>query len=340
MINQAIILEKPFQVHVKETGMPVPGKGEVLLKIGYTGLCGTDLSSYRGQMPLVSYPRIPGHEIGATVIGIGNGVPDSISTGDKVTLNPYSSCGNCSACRQKRFNTCAYNQTLGVQRDGALQQYFCIHYSKLICSSVLSLEELALVEPLSVGFHAVERGRVTHGDKVLVLGAGVIGIGAVVAALRKGADVMVADLSASKRSFIQRFGVTDTLNTNEANAVKKVLDWTEGAGVDVVIEAAGAEATYQMALEMVGFAGRIVAIGYAKTAIPLATSSIVRKELDVMGSRNALQEFPEVVAMLESRALPYTSLITGTYALEDTANAFADWHQNPQETIKTLIKVN
>ncbi len=340
MTNKAIILENPFQVSCKESALPVPGNEEVLLKIGYAGLCGTDLSSYRGQMPLVSYPRIPGHEIGATVMGIGDGVPDSISTGDKVTLNPYSSCGHCSACRQKRFNTCAHNQTLGVQRDGALQQYCCIHYSKLIKSSLLTLEELALVEPLSVGFHAVERGRVTQRDKVLVLGAGVIGIGAVVAALSKGADVMVADLSTTKRNFIRQLGVSETLDTSASDPGQKVREWTDGDGADVVIEAAGAEATYQMALDMVGFAGRVVAIGYAKAAIPLATSLIVRKELDVMGSRNALQEFTAVVAMLESRSLPYTALITGTYALEDTSKAFADWHENPQETIKTLIKVN
>lgn len=339
MKNTAVLLQAPFEISLKEYDRPIPQEEEVLLKIGYAGLCGTDLSSYRGLMPLVSYPRIPGHEIGATIIEKGKNVPVSLQEGDKVTLNPYTACGNCPACKLKRFNTCQFNQTLGVQRDGALARYFSIHYSKIIKSDILSLEELALVEPLSVGFHAVERGRVTSQDKVLVLGAGVIGMGAIVAALSKGAQVMAADISASKRSFIQKFGVAETLNTSEPDAIKKVLDWTDGAGVDVVIEAAGAEATYQMALEMVGFAGRIVAIGYAKANIPLATSSIVRKELDVLGSRNALHEFGPVVKMLESRDRPYTSLITGTYALEDTAKAFEDWHHHPQETIKTLIKV-
>ena len=338
--NTAVILQAPFEISLKEEEMPVPGEGEVLLQIGYAGLCGTDLSSYRGMMPLVSYPRIPGHEIGATVIEKGIGVPDTIVCGDSVTINPYTACGNCPACKTKRFNTCQFNQTLGVQRDGALRQYFCIHYSKVIKSELLSLEELALAEPLSVGFHAVERGKVKPKDKVIVLGAGVIGIGAIVAALSKGAEVMVADLSASKLTFIERFGVAATINTAEPDALAKVLDWTNGAGADVVIEAAGAVPTYQMGLEMVAFAGRVVAIGYAKAPIPLDTSLIVRKELDVFGSRNALYEFEPVVKMLEGRKLPYTSLITRTYSLQDTGLAFANWHEHPQETIKTLIKVN
>lgn len=340
MRNRATILEAPFQIKIKEMEMPVPGPEEVLLQIGYAGLCGTDLSSYRGQMPLVSYPRIPGHEIGATIIGKGGNVPDTIMNGDQVTLNPYTACGNCSACKQKRFNTCAYNQTLGVQRDGALQEYFCIHYSKIITSKGLTLEELALVEPLSVGFHAIERARVTANDKVLILGAGVIGIGATLAALSKGAAVMVADLSAAKRTFMQHFGVSETLDTAKPDHLKKVFDWTDGNGADVVIEAAGTEATYQMALETAGFAARVVAIGYAKAPVLLNSSLIVRKELDLLGSRNALNEFKAVVNMLEQRDRPYASLITGTYALEDVAKAFEDWHQHPQQTIKTLIKVH
>lgn len=338
-MNRAVSLEEPFKISLIETNEPDLNEDEVLVKVNFIGLCGTDLSSYKGSMPLVSYPRIPGHEIGATIIKKGSKVPDSFSIGDFVTANPYSSCGQCIACKAGRFNTCQYNQTMGVQRDGAMRQFYTIPHTKLYKSNKLSLKKLALVEPLSVGYHASERAAVNSNDTVLVIGCGVIGIGAILASVQKGATVIAADIDDSKLSFIKQFGVSHLVNTKKEDTIAIINKLTDNKGVNVVIEAVGATSTYQMALEVVSFAGRVVAIGYAKEPIPLNTSLIVRKELNVLGSRNALNEFGPVITMLEEDKWPFDQLISKTYPLEETATAFDFWYHNPDKIIKILIEL-
>lgn len=339
-MNKAVLLEAPFTISTFEALPASMGEEEVLLHIEWVGLCGTDLSSYKGQMPLVSYPRIPGHEIGAVIIDKGNRVPDDFLIGDRVTVNPYSSCSNCPACLAGRFNTCQFNQTLGVQRDGAMQQTFSAPYSKLYKSNKLSLQQLALVEPLSVGYHASERVAVSDSDSVLVIGCGVIGIGAIVACIKKGATVIAADISDDKLSFIKQFGVERVINTNKQDIQSVIRDWTDGQGVNVVIEAVGSPITYPYTVEVVAFAGRIAAIGYAREDILLNTSLIVRKELTIAGSRNALYEFGPVIQMLEESRLPFDKLITKTYPLQQAGEAFDYWYHNPGEIIKILIQLN
>src|SRR6185437_13967808 len=173
---KAVIFDAPGKVRITKASTPEMKPDEVLLKINMVGLCGTDLNIYKGSMPLVAFPRIPGHEISAEIIDKGNQVPHSIKIGNAVTVNPYTSCGKCTACRAGRFNTCMYNQTMGVQRDGAMSQYFSIPYLKVFQNNILSRKELALVEPLSVGYHATNRGKVSENETVLVLGSGMIGI--------------------------------------------------------------------------------------------------------------------------------------------------------------------
>lgn len=336
---KAATFQSPGAIVLTDISPPVLQEEEVLLEIRYIGLCGTDLSTYRGQMPLVSFPRIPGHEIGAVVIAKGAKVPAEIRMGQYATVFPYTHCGHCPACMAGRFNTCQFNQTLGVQRDGALREQFSVHYSKLYPGTTLSLQELALVEPLSVGYHAANRGQVKAADTVLVLGCGVIGIGAVLAAVQKGAAVIAADIDEHKLQFIRQFGVVHTVNTNHAAWQANVLTYTEGRGADVVIEAAGAPATYRAALQAVSFAGRVVCIGYAKQAISLDTTLIVKKELTLCGSRNAMDEFVPVMQMLAAKRYPFAALITRVYPLPAVAQAFADWNAHPEGVVKLLIDV-
>ncbi len=338
MMNKAVVLQKPFTISTIETVSPHMGEDDVLLQIEYIGLCGTDMSSYKGTMSLVSYPRIPGHEVGAVIVDKGIKVPAHFSIGDQVTVNPYSSCGKCPACLLKRFNTCQFNQTLGVQRDGAMQQFFSIPYSKVYSSKKLSLTQLALIEPLSIGYHASERASVTAVDTVLIIGCGVIGIGVIIACLKKGATVIAADISDEKLSFIKQFGVQHTINTAKQSLNTEINELTNGNGAAVVFEAVGSAATYQYCLEAVAFAGRIVAIGYAKEDILLNTSLIVRKELNMMGSRNALNEFVPIITMMEEGKLPFDKLVSNIYPLEKTGEAFDYWYHHPSEIIKLLIK--
>ena len=336
---RAISLRGPGQVEIVEIAEPEPGPEEVLIAISCVGLCGSDLNAYRGLSPMVTYPRIPGHEVGGVVMGKGDRVPPTIEPGARVTVSPYSECGACPACRVGRANCCQFNETMGVQRDGALTERIAIHHSKVFVSEGLAGEELALVEPLSVGYHAANRGRVCEGDCVLVLGCGTIGLGAIAAAARKGATVIALDVDDAKLELARKLGARDTINSQREDAGQRIADLTNKEGVSVAIEAVGLAATYQLAVEAVAFAGRVVCVGYAKDEVPLPTRLFVSKELDVLGSRNSLGVFRSVIRMLEERQRPFADLITRVTPMAETAQAFGDWNAAPDEFTKILVRV-
>ena len=336
---KAISLTDVRTIDVIDVAPPQMDPEDVLVKVRYVGLCGSDLNAYRGSYPLLTYPRIPGHEASGTVADKGDRVPETINLGDKVVISPYTSCGLCPACRTGRTNCCQFNKTLGLQRDGVLTEICAIHYSKIYQSESLSLKELALVEPLSVGYHAANRGRVTEADTVLVIGCGTIGTGAVAAAARKGAMVIAADVDVDKLVTARNFGAHFTINSAEQEVSDAIADLTDSEGVSVAIEAVGLPATFRLAVEAAAYAGRVVYIGYAKKEVCYDTKDFVRKELDIRGSRNALYEFPAVIGMLERRERPFTDLISRVYPFAEAGQAFADWDADPTQFAKILIKV-
>src|SRR3954465_12828689 len=191
---KAFYITAPGESRLGEIDEPRPGRDEILLQTRIIGLCGTDLSTYRGKNPLVSYPRIPGHEIAATVVAVGDNVPAEYQPGLDVTAYPNTSCGHCASCLRGRMNACKFNETLGVQRDGAMKNLFTIPWQKLVKSAGLSLRELSIVEPLAVGFHATARGRVESSDVVAVIGVGMVGLGAIASASARGARAIAIDL--------------------------------------------------------------------------------------------------------------------------------------------------
>jgi L-galactonate 5-dehydrogenase len=330
------ILEKGV-VTALDIPEPVMGAADVLIDVHTIGLCGSDLNSYRGLMPFVTFPRIPGHEISGTIVRKGAAVPDALSIGDRVTVSPYTNCGVCPPCRKGRTNCCQFNQTLGVQRDGALTERIAVPFEKVFRSSTLSMHELALVEPMSVGYHGANRGGVCETDTVLLLGCGTIGMGALCAAARKGARVIALDINDAKLATAKKFGATHTINTTTEDAKEAVMRLTDNEGVSIAIEAAGLPATFAMAVELVAFAGTVVSIGYSKMETGIRTQLIVSKELDIRGSRNALRVFPSVISMFEAKERPFTDLITTVFPFEDAPKAFAYWDGNAGTTSKLLI---
>lgn len=326
---------------LRPTTLPEPRMGpkDVLLEIHYIGLCGTDLNAYRGLMPLVKLPRVPGHEVGGVIIDKGAEVPGSVVLGARATVSPYTSCGICPSCRSGRPNSCEFNETLGVQRDGALTERIAVPFDHVFPSEVLSLRELALVEPFSVGYHATNRGGVRETDSVLILGCGTIGMGALLAAVRKGANVIAVDIDENKLVQARKFGASTTVNAASAEALARIRELTNGDGPSVVIEAAGTQATYQLAVDAVSFSGRVVLIGYPKGLVSVEAPLLVRKEVDIYGSRNALRVFPAVISMFERRERPFADLITQTFPFEAVPEAFAFWDQHPGQVSKILIDV-
>ncbi|MBD3184501.1 alcohol dehydrogenase catalytic domain-containing protein [Candidatus Poribacteria bacterium] len=335
---KAVSLKAPKEVEVIDIPEPKLGNDDVLIDIHYVGLCGSDLNTYRGGFTLASYPLIPGHEVSGVIAEKGPGVPNSIETGDKVVIIPYTNCGICPACRSGRPNCCQFNQTLGVQRDGALRQHIAINYTKIFTGNNLELNELALVEPMSVGYHAANRGMVCETDTVLILGCGTIGIGVIAASARKGATVIATDIDDGKLILAQRFGAQNIINSTKQDVLTEVERLTDCKGVNVAIEAVGLPETYRLAVEAVCYAGRIVYIGYSKKEVTYDTTDFVRKELDIRGSRNALRVFPSVIKMMEKGQFPFTDLITKIYPFNQTDQALADWDNDPGSFTKILIE--
>jgi len=322
-----------------ETVAPLePAQGEVLLDVGFVGLCGSDLNTFRGMNPLATLPLIPGHEIGGTIRSCGPDVPEEFTIGAQAIVIPYTACGKCPSCRNGRANACKYNETLGVQRHGGMSGQIVVPYDKLILNDQLSMPELALVEPLSVGFHAVRRGSVKAGETVLVLGAGMIGIGAILGALACGARVIVAEVSDVKHEVLQKLGVEHVVNPDKEDIAATIAALTEGEGADVVIEAVGIPETFRSAVDLACFSGRVVYVGYAKTEVSYNTSLFNLKELDIMGSRNATRgDFEAVIDYLKANQGLADLLISRVFPWSCAEQAFPYWEANRQNTFKVMI---
>ena len=338
---KTLVIDSPGNFSYGEKARPIPKPGEVLLRIKRLGFCGSDLSTFRGGNPLVTYPRIPGHEIAGVIEQVTAGVPSNYTVGLAATVMPYTACERCPSCRQGRRNACQHNQTLGVQQEGAFTDYIVTPWEKLVLAN-LSLRELALVEPLAVGFHAVARGRVTKEDTVLVFGCGMVGLGAISAAgLDRGATVIAVDLEDSKLAVGRKAGATHTINSRTDSLHDRLRELTNGEGPSVVIEAVGTPATFVAAVEEVAFAGRVVYIGYAKAPVSYETKLFVMKELDILGSRNSTPEdFRAVVSMLEAGRYPVDETITATVPFSESGEALRRWSENPGAVTKIHVEVS
>ncbi|EXL04699.1 sorbitol dehydrogenase [Brucella anthropi] len=311
--------------------------GQVRVRVRHVGLCGSDLNTFKGLNPLVQLPRIPGHEIGGEIMETGEGVSAAYVKGKRVIVLPYTNCGECSSCRKGRLNACRYNKTLGVQQNGGLADQIVLPAEKLILNETLSPRHLALVEPLSVGFHAVERGRVQAGDTVAVLGCGMIGMGVLIGALARGAKVIAIDPSAEKRELALQFGATHALPGGE-DVVAKVQKLTNDDGVDVAFEAVGLPITFTQAVDLAGFAGRVVYVGYSKAPVTYQTQFFNLKELDIMGSRNAtLTDFEAVIAHLEKLGADADKLISKIFPFDEAEAALPYW-DGDRNVLKIIIE--
>lgn len=312
---------------------------EVLLRLNFVGFCGSDLSTFLGKNPMVNMPVIPGHEVGAVIEKVGAKVPEGLKPGMVVTVNPYTNCGKCASCRNSRVNACQHNETLGVQRNGAMRELIALPWEKVIPAGLLTPRTCALIEPMSVGFHAVSRAQVTDIDVVLVIGCGMVGMGAVVRSAQRGATVVAADIDDSKLELARRMGASYTINTKTEDVHARLLEMTSGFGPDVVIEAVGSSQTYQMAVEEVAFTGRVICIGYAKTEVSFQTKYFVQKELDIRGSRNAQpSDFRAVIHYLERGTCPVDQLISRVVRPEEAAEAMQQWADNPGKTFRILVE--
>lgn len=335
---KAIQISDYRKMAVVEVEEPQMKSNEVLLRLQYVGFCGSDLSTYLGKNPMVKMPVIPGHEVGAVIEKVGTDVPEGMKPGMVVTVNPYTNCGKCASCRNGRVNACQHNETLGVQRNGAMRTMIALPWEKVIPAGLLTPRTCALIEPMSVGFHAVSRAQVTDIDVVFVIGCGMVGMGAVVRSVQRGATVVAADIDDEKLALARQMGASYTINTLTDDVHQRLMEMTSGFGPDVVIEAVGNPHTYQMAVDEVAFTGRVICIGYAKTEVSFQTKFFVQKELDIRGSRNAQpSDFRAVIHYLEKGQCPVDALISSVVKPESAPEAMSQWAENPGKVFRILV---
>jgi len=333
---KALIVTKPGEALIQDVPDVIPQAEEAVLQVRRIGLCGSDLNSFRGRNPLVTFPRILGHEVAATIVQGTREYPH-LTPGMNVTLSPYTACGLCAACLRGRPNACEFNQTLGVQRDGALTEYISIHPGKIYFAG-LALEELCLVEPLTIGFHAVARGRVQPDDCVAVIGCGGVGLGAIAASADRGAKTIAIDLDDEKLRIAVAAGARDAINSSRESLHERLADLTSGRGPDVIIEAIGLPQTFRVAVEEVAYTGRVAYIGYAKEPVEYDTALFVKKELDILGSRNALDaDFRSVIRMLEESRFPVADAVSCIISLEQVPKALRMWNESPASIRKIMV---
>lgn len=336
---KAVQITEAGKVQVADINKPTLGYGEILLRVKYVGFCGSDLNTYLGKNPMVKMPVIPGHEVGAVIEEIGECVPAGFVKGMNVTVNPYTNCGKCASCRNGRVNACEHNETLGVQRNGSMQEFIVLPWTKVIPASGLSDKECALIEPMSVGFHAVSRAQVTDIDTVAVIGCGMIGLGAIVRANLRGAKVIALDIDDEKLDLAKQLGASLVINSKTENVVDRIKEMTDGYMADVVIEAVGSPVTYVTAIDIVGFTGRVACIGYAKSEVAFQTKYFVQKELDIRGSRNAMPEdFRAVIQYLQNGTCPKDKLISAVVKPEQAGEALQKWSENPGKVFRMLVE--
>jgi len=332
----AVICQEPGRIELIEREAPgAPPEGWVAVNIDNVGICGTDYHIFEGKHPFLQYPRIMGHELAGTVAEDGAGW----RKGTQVIINPYLACGTCHACRRGKPNCCYNINVLGVHRDGGLCERLNLPSGNLIAAAGLNAEQAATVEFLAIGAHAVRRSELTDADRVLVVGAGPIGLGTALFARNRGAEVHLLDASAPRLAMVaERFGFEHTHAVAEGG--EPVLAATQGDGYDVVLDATGSLAAIENGFQYVAHGGTFVLVSVVKGAISFNDAEFHKREMRVVGSRNATSEdFSTVVQALASGAIDYRKLITHRTSLAELPMRLAGWAADREHVIKAMVAI-
>lgn len=337
---KALSLAEPK--HWQRLDSPEPAKpaaGEALVRVHTVGICGTDLSGYLGKMPFFSYPRIPGHELGVEVVEVGAGVTN-VQAGDRCAVEPYINCQTCYACRRGKNNCCEKHQTLGVHCDGGLRPYFLVPARKLHISRKLQFEQLALVETLAIGCHAVDRSELKSDESCLIIGAGPIGLSALEFAKLTGAKVIVMDMHDGRLEFCRNvMGVEHTLKPGES-LDKDLRELTDGHLPDVVIDATGSVASMSAAFGLICHGGKLVYVGITTEEVKFRHPMFHRPEGTLLCSRNALSpDFSRIINLIEAGRIDTQPWITHRTGFDEMIDVFPSFTRPETGVIKAVVEV-
>ena len=337
---KTITCETPGHFIYTEATLPPLKKGEVLIRIKRIGICGTDLHAYKGTQPYFNYPRILGHEL-AGVIKDNNG-SNACNNGDKVTIIPYLSCGDCIACNNGKENCCVNLNVLGVHIDGGMQEYIAVPETAIITSTNLDVDTLALIEPFSIGAHGIQRAQIKKNEFVLIVGAGMIGLGAMEFARLAGAHVIAMDTNEQRLDFAKNTAQVEyTINpfTDEIEEVLRKI--TKGNMPTVVIDATGNQAAINANLKYLAHGGKYILIGLQKKEIIFSHPEFHKRETTLMSSRNATKsDFEWVIKCIEQKLINPAPYITHRVKFEKLKEEFDTYYDPNSEIVKILVEMD
>lgn len=336
---KSLILEKPFVFQYQQAAFDATlASHEVLLKIHNIGICGTDYHAFRGNQPFFSYPRRLGHELGAEIIAIGEGVDtQKYPLSSRVSVEPYLHCGACSACRRGKTNCCEALQVLGVHTEGGMTEYIKVPAAKVHISTKLSFEQLALVETLAIGCHAVERAAIEPTDIVLVIGAGPIGLSIIEFARLKGATVFVMDRDANRLAFCkENYGVKTILVTAEGFDLQDFMSEKP----TIIFDATGNEHSMNDTITKVSNGGKIIFVGLHLNNVVFKDTDFHRREITLLSSRNALpSDFTFIIQKMEEGVIDTSKWITHRAAFGEMVEQFETWLKPESRVIKAVVQL-
>ncbi|WP_188456261.1 zinc-binding alcohol dehydrogenase family protein [Virgibacillus oceani] len=337
---KAIQVTESHDLNVVEVEEPQLNKGnDVKIRMKAMGICGSDMHILHGQNPFASYPRIIGHEVAGEIIELGESV-SGLKVGDKVVIEPMTSCGECYACRQGRPNICETVEVYGVHRDGGGCE-IKVMPENLVHRVDPSLDwtEIALIEPFTIGAQAIYRGQIQKDDFVYIIGSGPIGLCCLKMAMTAGAKVAISDFNQERLEFAHKWGADLTINPNEKDVSKELSNWTNGMGANVVIDAVGTPTTVEQAIDVTSVAARVVLLGFHVEISRIAQVNITKKELTICGSRLQTHRFPKVVELFNSKSFHVKELVSHEYSLNDAKEAFKLMEEMPSGVRKVIINL-
>lgn len=334
-----IVCEKPKTFKMVEAERPVPQEGEALIRVQRIGICGTDIHAYGGNQPFFTYPRVLGHELS----GIIESIPDNASglrVGDQVSIIPYMECGECIACKNGKPNCCTNMKVKGVHIDGGMSEWMTVPADHLVKTKGLTLDQSAMIEPLSIGAHAVRRAAIQKGEYALVIGAGPIGLGVMAFAKNQGAKVIAMDVNDERLAFAREWAnIDETVNALE-QPLEKLAELTNGEMPTVVFDATGNAKSMTDAFNYPAHGGKLIFVGLVKTDITFHDPDFHAKELTLMGSRNATREdFQYVVNALNEGLVDLRKYITHRTHFDHMIEQFEGWLNPEAKVIKAIVEL-
>ncbi|WP_059102601.1 zinc-binding alcohol dehydrogenase family protein [Shouchella shacheensis] len=337
---KSIVCEQPFELALKTQKKAHSSSDlDVLISIKRIGVCGTDLHAFQGNQPYFSYPRILGHELSGTIVSLPESVND-LREGDRVTIIPYLHCNECQACRNGKTNCCEALQVLGVHKDGGMQERLPVPASNVIAVNNLSFEQAALIEPFAIGAHAIRRSDIQRGHRVLVIGAGPIGLGVMRFAKAKGAHVTVVDTKEDRLDFCRRWAGVDEAFPSSNHVEEELRARLNGDLPDIVLDATGSADSMMNAFHYVAHGGTLTYVGLVKQTISFHDPDFHQKEITLKASRNATKEdFHSVINWMRTADVDVNAYITHTSTFDDAINGFSDWLATDNHVIKAIISI-